>query len=154
MSSSGNFRALQCPPNSVIRDKLWTEIRVSNVCLALLNPQILTAYSQSILNSKSSILLPQISFMQPKFPIFNYLFSILSKKNGIFCSKGPQNSAISDKMSASVACTVCSFLKVWMEDDIWWKTTFDRSRYLMEDDLWQKTTFDRRRPLTEDDIWQ
>ena len=39
------------------------------------------------------------------------------------------------------------------EDDLWWKTTFDGRRHLMEDDLWWKTTFDGIRPLMEDDIW-
>ena len=41
-----------------------------------------------------------------------------------------------------------------LEDDIWWKTTFDGRRHLMEDDLWWKTIFDGRRPLTEDDFWR
>jgi len=54
-----------------------------------------------------------------------------------------------------------------MEDDLWWKTTFDGRpplmeddlwwkdgrRPLMEDDLWWKTTFDGRQPLMEDDFW-
>ena len=57
-----------------------------------------------------------------------------------------------------------------MEDDLWWKTTFDGRRpsmednlrwkmtfdgrwSSMEDDLWWKTTFDGIRPLMEDDLW-
>ena len=39
-----------------------------------------------------------------------------------------------------------------MEDDRWWKTTFDGKRPLMEDDSWWKTTFDGKRPLMKDDI--
>ena len=57
-----------------------------------------------------------------------------------------------------------------MEDDLWWKMTFegrwplmvdnfcwkttsDDRQLLMEDDFWWKTTFDGRWPLTEDDLW-
>ena len=40
-----------------------------------------------------------------------------------------------------------------MEDNLWWKTTFDGRQPLMEDDLWWKTTFDWRRPLMKDDRW-
>ena len=49
-----------------------------------------------------------------------------------------------------------------MEDDLWWKTTFDGRRPSMEDDLWWKMTFDGRQPLTsfdwrhplmEDTLW-
>ena len=29
-----------------------------------------------------------------------------------------------------------------LEDNIWWKTTFDGRRHLTEDDLWRKMTFD------------
>ena len=120
LSSSGKFRALQCPSNSVIRDKGWTEICVSNGGVAWSNPQILSAYPQSIalhpqfwiLNPPFSILLPKISFIQPQFSISNSSFFILSKKYGIFGSKSPQNSVISDKMSASAACTACSFFQV------------------------------------------
>ena len=71
-----------------------------------LHPQFL------ILNASFSILLPQISLIQPHFSIFYSSFSILSQKNGIFDSKRPQNSVISDKMSASGACTACSFFQV------------------------------------------
>ena len=86
------------------------------------NPQILSAYPQSIafnpqfwlLNPPFSILLPQISFIQPQFSTFNSSFPILSKKYGIVGSKSPQNSVISDKMSASGACTACSFFRVWL----------------------------------------
>ena len=41
-----------------------------------------------------------------------------------------------------------------MEDDFWWKTTYDERQSLMEDDLWRKMTFDKRLPLTEDDFWR
>ena len=41
-----------------------------------------------------------------------------------------------------------------MEDDLWWKTTFDGRRPLTEEDLWWNTTFDRRQPSTEDDLWR
>ena len=71
-----------------------------------LHPQFL------ILNASFSILLPQISLIQPHFSIFNSAPSILSQKNGIFTSKSPQNTVISDKMSASAACTACSFFQV------------------------------------------
>ena len=37
-----------------------------------------------------------------------------------------------------------------MEDDLWWRTTFDWRRPLTKDDLWWKRTFDGRRPLMED----
>ena len=40
-----------------------------------------------------------------------------------------------------------------MEDDLWWKTTFDGRRTLMEDDLWWKMIFDGRQPLMEDNLW-
>ena len=41
-----------------------------------------------------------------------------------------------------------------MEDNLWWRTTFDGRRPLTEDDLWRKTTFDGRWPLMEDDLWR
>ena len=59
--------------------------------------------------------LTKISFIQPQISIFNSSSSILNQKNGIFDSKSPQNSIISDKMSASAACTACSFFQVWRE---------------------------------------
>ena len=116
-SSSGKSRVLKCPQNSAICDKGWAEIHGSNVGRVWSNPQILSGYPQSItlnsqcwiLNPHLSILLPQISFIQPQFSIFKSSFSILSKKK-IFGSKSPQNSVISDKMSASAAC---SFFQVW-----------------------------------------
>ena len=122
LSSSGKFKALQCPQNSVIDDNGWTEIYVLNVGVAWWNPQILMAYPQfialhpqfSILNASFSILLPQISLIQPQFCIFGSSSSILSQKNGIFYSKSPQNSVISNKMSASAACTACNFFQVWI----------------------------------------
>ena len=40
-----------------------------------------------------------------------------------------------------------------MEDDLQWKITFDRGRPLIDDDLWWKTSFDGRQPLMEDDFW-
>ena len=36
-----------------------------------------------------------------------------------------------------------------MEDDFWWKTTFDGRQPLMEEDHWWKMTFDKRQPLME-----
>ena len=101
-----------------------------NVGVAQLNPQILSPYPQSIalhpqfclLNPPFSILLTQIFFIQPQFSIFNSSFAILSIEYGIFDSKSPQNSVISDKMSASAAC---SFFQVCLDSDILaWKTDF------------------------------
>ena len=70
-------------------------------------------WPQSIaLHLQFSIIIPQISLIQPQFSIFNSSSSILSQKNGIFYSKSPQNSMISDKMSASAACTACNFFLV------------------------------------------
>ena len=40
-----------------------------------------------------------------------------------------------------------------MEDDFWWKYTFDGRLLLMEEDFWWKTTFNGRRLLREDDYW-
>ena len=36
-----------------------------------------------------------------------------------------------------------------MEDNLWWKTTFNRKQPLAEDNLWRKMTFDERRPFAE-----
>ena len=47
---------------------------------------------------------------QPQFFIFNSTPTILNQKYRIFDSKCPQNSVISDKMSASATC---SFFQVW-----------------------------------------
>ena len=43
-----------------------------------------------------------------------------------------------------------------MEDELWWKTTFDWRWLLMEEDLWWKTSFDGRQPLMKmtSDGWQ
>ena len=41
----------------------------------------------------------------------------------------------------------CTYMNM-MEDNLWWKTTFDGRRPLMEDDLRWKTTFYGRQPLT------
>ena len=117
---AGIFRALHSPQNSMICNKGWTEIRASNVRVAWSNSRILSAYPNSIalnpqfliLNPPFSILLPQISFIQPQFSIFNSSFSILIKKYRIFRSKSSQNSVISNKMSAS---TACSFFQVCPE---------------------------------------
>ena len=84
LSSSGKFRILQCPQNSVICDKERRETCVSNVGVALWNPQILMAYPQSIavkpqfkiLNPSFFILLPPISFIKPLFSIINSSSSI------------------------------------------------------------------------------
>ena len=57
-----------------------------------------------------------------------------------------------------------------MEDNLWWKATFDGRQPLLEDnlsrktafygrwtlmeeDLWWKTIFDERQPLMEDNLW-
>ena len=40
-----------------------------------------------------------------------------------------------------------------MEDDIWWKMTFEGRRPLLEDDQCWKTTSDGRHPLMEDNLW-
>ena len=119
-SSSGKFRILQCPQNSVIRDKGQRETCVLNVGVAWWNPQILIAYPQSrallpqfwILNPQFSYLLPQISFIQLQLSIVNSSSFILNQKYWIFDSKCPQNSMISYKLSASTACTACSFFQV------------------------------------------
>ena len=123
LSSSGKFRALQSPQNSGIFDKKWKEIRVLNVGVAWCNLQILNAYPQHITlhsqfltqNPHFSIILPKIHFIQPQFSISNSSFFILSKKHGIFGSKSPQNRVSSDKMSASAACTACSFFQVCLQ---------------------------------------
>ena len=39
-----------------------------------------------------------------------------------------------------------------MEDDLWWKTTFDGGRPLLEDDLWWKMTFDGRQLFMEGNL--
>ena len=71
-------------------------------------PQSIDLHPQfSLLNASFSILLPQISLIKPQF-------SILSQKNGIFHSNPSQISLISNKMSASAACTTCSFFQVWL----------------------------------------
>ena len=119
LSSSGKFKNLQCPQNSVIRDKGWPEIYTLNVGVAWWNHNILIANSQSIvfhpqvlpLNPLKSILLPEISFIKTQFSIFQSSTSILRQKCRILDSKCPQNSGISDKMSASAACTACSFFQ-------------------------------------------
>ena len=95
--------------------------------MAWLNPPILSAYPQSIalhpqfwiLNHPFSILLPQIFYIQPQFSIFNSSFSILSQRCEILCDwKSPQNSVISNEMSASAACTACSFFQVcWIRNN-------------------------------------
>ena len=40
-----------------------------------------------------------------------------------------------------------------MEDDLWWKTTFDGRRPWMKEDHWWKTTFEGRWPQREDDFY-
>ena len=102
----------------MIRDKGQRETCVLNVGVAWWNPQILIAYPHSIalqpqfwiLINPFSILLAQISFIQPQFSIVNSSSSILTQKYWIFVSTCPQNSVISDKMSANA---VCSFFQVW-----------------------------------------
>ena len=37
-----------------------------------------------------------------------------------------------------------------MEDNLWWKTTFDGRQPLTEDNLLWKMTFDQRQPLMEE----
>ena len=70
--------------------------------------------SSSISISKCFILQPRTSNLlhQLHFSIFNSFSSILSQKNRIFDSKSPQNSVISEKMTAREACTACSFFQV------------------------------------------
>ena len=46
----------------------------------------------------------------------------------------------------------CTGRQPFMEDNCWWKTTFDWRQTLPEDNLWLKTTFDGRQPLLEDDL--
>ena len=46
--SNGKFIAMQCPQNSVIRDKIQRETFVSNDGVARWNPQILIVYPQFI----------------------------------------------------------------------------------------------------------
>ena len=60
-----------------------------------------------IINALFSILLPQISFIQPQFSISNSSSCIVSQKCGKYDSKCPQNIRISFKMSAS-------FFQVWL----------------------------------------
>ena len=104
----------------MIRDKGQREACVLNVGVARWNPQILIAYPQlialqpqfSMLNPQFTILLPKIPFIQPQLSIVNSSSPILTQKYRIFGSKCPQNSVISDKMSASAACTTCSFFQV------------------------------------------
>ena len=82
--------------------------------------QVLSAFHQSIvlhtqfwiINHPFSNLLLQIYFIQPQFFIVNSFFSILTQNYRITDKKGPQNSVISDKMSASAPCTTCSFFQV------------------------------------------
>ena len=82
----------------------------SNIdCLSSINSHLTSILN---LNPLFSILLSQISLFQPQFSFFNSSSSILSQKYGIFDSKCPQNSVISDKMSTSATCTACSFFPV------------------------------------------
>ena len=69
--------------------------------------------STSILITRSSILHSPTSniFFLTSILHLQIFFSIHSQKYGIFGSKSPQNSVISDKMSASAAC---SFFQVWV----------------------------------------
>ena len=118
-SSRGKLRYLQCPQNSVIRDNGQRETCVSNVGMAWWNPQILIAYHQSkALQPQFWALNPPLSILLPKISIVNSSFSILSQKYRILNSKWPQNSVISAKMSASAACTTCSFFQVWRRASI------------------------------------
>ena len=102
-----------------------TYICVLNVCVAWWNPQILIVYPQFIalypqFYPQFFSLKPQISFNnQPKCLLTNFLFPVFNSSSSILCqnvrkfvSKCPQNSVILDKMSASVACTACSFFQV------------------------------------------
>ena len=77
-------------------------------------PQSIAPYPHLLfLNTSFSTLRPQISLIQPPLSILNYSSSILRQKNGIFHSKSPQNSVISDNMSASAACTAYIFFQVY-----------------------------------------
>ena len=42
--------------------------------------------------------------------------------------------------------------KNFMEEELWWKMSFDGRQPLMEENLWWKTNFDGRQPLIEYDI--
>ena len=113
LSASGKFRALVCPQNSVIHDNGWTEIYALNFGVAWWNPQILMAYPQSIaLPPQFSILDSSFSIILPQISLFNSSSSILSQMNWIFDSESPQNSAISNKMSASKATTTLTCRRV------------------------------------------
>ena len=90
-----------------------------------------------IINPPFSILLHQISFIQLQFSIFNTCFSILSKKYGIFASKSPQNSVISDKMSASATCTACSFFQVWALEIILIFRKFNSHLFRQQANFWE-----------------
>ena len=80
-SSSGKFRMLQCPQNSVIRDKDQIETRVLNFGVVWWNPQILIVYPQSIAlhplywiqNSSFSSLLTLISLSNLNSPTSTHL---------------------------------------------------------------------------------
>ena len=98
MMKSSNFDGLSSihsPPSSIFNSKCF----------------ILHAPSSNLLDPNLHL---RLFFLHPPYLldpsiIFNSSSSILSQKNGIFDSKSPQNSVISNKMSAS---TACSFFQV------------------------------------------
>ena len=118
-SSSGKFWILQCPQNSVIRDKGQY-------------PQSITLQPQFwILNAPFFIHLPQISFIQPQFSIVTFSTSILTRKCRIFDTRCPQNSMSFNKMFASAACTTCSFFQVYGGGDICFRAQL-KEQYLLK----------------------
>ena len=74
----------------------------------------------SLHSNLTSILKPKCSILNPPTSYLLYPASILHRHllflyfNRIFDSKCPQNTGISDKMSASAACTACNFFQVWL----------------------------------------
>ena len=54
----------------------------------------------------------------------------------------------------TVLTNVRSTKVFWLvEDDLWWKMTFDRRCPLIEDKLQWKTSFGGRKPSVEDNLW-
>ena len=91
----------------------------------------LHSHSTSILNPKCSILHPPTSnLFYPTSILHRHIFFLYP--NRIFYSKCPQNSGISDQMSASAACTTCNFFQVCLEDTlIRWTSFFETSLHFL-----------------------
>ena len=83
LSSSGKFRAVQCPQNSMIHDKWWPEMCKLNVAVAWLIPQILifppqyTALHFSILNFLFFYLKPPLSNINSMYVFFKWFYLLL-----------------------------------------------------------------------------